>query len=87
MKREIRYKFVIVTKYIEGGSFHTDYEELEDAKATYDDLKVRDDYEYFSIIKCSAFFKAVSFNSFASAIAFSNNDDIFGSPNRISPYK
>ena len=51
MKQEIRYKFVIVTKHIEGGSFHTDYEELEDAKATYDDLKVRDDYEYFSIIK------------------------------------
>ena len=52
MKKEIRYKFIIATKYIEGGTFHTDFEELEDAKATFDDLKARDDYEYFSIVKC-----------------------------------
>ena len=51
MAKAIRYKFVIETEYIEGGSFHTDYEDLETAKATYDDLKVRDDYECFVIIK------------------------------------
>ena len=52
MKKEIRYKFVIDTKYVEGGSFHTEFEDIEDAKATYDDLKARDDYESFVIIKC-----------------------------------
>ena len=55
MNREFKYKFVIETEYIEGGSFHTDYEDIETAKATYDDLMVRDDYESFIIIKCSQY--------------------------------
>ena len=52
MNQEIKYKFIIATTYIEGGVFHTDYEDIETAKATYDDLKVRDDYEDFTIVKC-----------------------------------
>ena len=53
MNREFKYKFVIETE--DGQTFHTDYEDLETAKATYDDLKVRDDYESFLIIKCSQY--------------------------------
>ena len=55
MNREFKYSFIIETELIEGGSFRTDYEDLETAKATYDDLKVRDDYESFIIIKCSQY--------------------------------